>query len=130
MTTPLPVLLSAATHCILSLLVLASISDRALPSENNNCYPPFRPCIRLRRLANPMSRTSSPDVIFKTAMLLVLLVAIFIVLLGGGLNNNQVKYSRFHAEGACAQGLFVKEIEESQFCCDKHYHETDWYEHL
>jgi hypothetical protein len=72
-----------------------------------------------------MSRAWGPDLIFKVAAYLVLFVAVFIVLLGGGLNNNQVKYSRFHTE-ECAHGLFIIDIKDSQFCCDEHYHETDW----
>lgn len=71
-----------------------------------------------------MSRSWNPDAIFKTTFLLVLSVAVFLVLLGGGVNNIQVKYSRFK-ENTCLHGLFVKEIKDSQFCCDTHYHDTD-----
>jgi hypothetical protein len=73
-----------------------------------------------------MARTWGPDVILKGGVLLMLLVAVFVVMLGGGLNNIQVKYSRYHEADKCAHGLFVKEIEDSHFCCDDHYHETDW----
>lgn len=73
-----------------------------------------------------MSRSWSLDRIFKTIAILILLVAVFIILLGGALNNIQVKYSRYRDAGKCAHGLFVLEIENSEFCCDEHYHETDW----
>lgn len=73
-----------------------------------------------------MSRTWGPDVLFKTGMVLVLVVAVSLLLLGGGLNNIQVKYSKFHDAHVCAHGIFVKEIEDSQFCCDDNYHDSDW----
>lgn len=73
-----------------------------------------------------MSRSWSLDVIFKAIAVLILLVAVFIILLGGALNNIQVKYSRYRDADKCDHGLFIVEIDNSDFCCNEHYHETDW----
>lgn len=82
-----------------------------------------------------MSRTRSwswsVGAVWRGVSAAALLGALLVLLLGGALNNIQVKYARFNNQhnnhpASCARGLFIIDIEHSEFCCDKHYHETDW----
>lgn len=82
-------------------------------------------CLTLSPRTFDMTRSWGPEAIVKAAGVLILIVSLFIIILGGGLNNIQVKYSRYNSV-SCAHGLFIVEVEDSQFCCDEHYHETDW----
>ena len=72
-----------------------------------------------------MTQSWRPATVVKVLTGLVVSCSLLVLLVGTGLNNIQVKYSRFRTE-ECRRGLYVREIVSSDFCCDTHYHDSDW----
>lgn len=55
-------------------------------------------------------------------------VSFFIVILGGGLNSLQQKYSRttHKALTNCRREIFILSVPDSKHCCDSAIHSLDW----
>lgn len=69
-------------------------------------------------------RHSSPPISLGVLVCSVAL-GVFVVLYGCLLNGNQHKYARYHAD-SCQEGVFIRDLESSEFCCEDIYHRSDW----
>ena len=66
--------------------------------------------------------------ILRTSIAGAFIISVFIVLLGSGLNNLNLKYSRSssHVLKECKKEIFILSVPDSKHCCDSSVHSLDW----